>query len=126
MRLAAGEPIGTELVAAVAPLAARKQWLADHLQTRGRVLVDAGAARAVRAEGKSLLAIGVAQVDGEFARGDVVGCVDPDGCEFARGLINYGSQDCRQIARRPSSQIESILGFVSEPELIHRDNLVVL
>jgi len=80
----------------------------------------------VRAGGKSLLPIGVAEVQGEFARGDVVACIDPDGCEFARGLVNYASHESRLIARRASNQIEAILGFVTEPELIHRDNLVVL
>ncbi|HUN91220.1 MAG TPA: glutamate 5-kinase [Burkholderiaceae bacterium] len=126
LRLARGEAIGTELSAEMAPLAARKQWLADHLQTRGQVVVDAGAARALRGEGKSLLPIGVVDVRGEFARGDVVSCVDPDGREFARGLINYASRETRLIARRPSGAIEQVLGFVTEPELIHRDNLVVL
>jgi glutamate 5-kinase len=126
LRLARGEAIGTELSAAVAPLAARKQWLADHLQTRGAVVVDAGAMRALRDDGKSLLPIGVVDVRGEFARGDVVGCLDPDGREFARGLVNYASHETRLIARQPSSRIASTLGFVTEPELIHRDNLVVL
>ena len=126
VRLARGERIGTELVAAMAPLAARKQWLADHLQTRGSVIVDAGAMRALQVEGKSLLPIGVTEVRGEFARGDVVGCVDPQGREFARGLINYASHETRLIARKPSSQIAAALGFITEPELIHRDNLVVL
>ncbi len=107
-------------------LTARKQWLADHLQTRGRLVVDEGAARAVQRHGKSLLPIGVVQVQGEFARGDVVVCVDVDGREIARGLVNYTSGDARRIARRPSTEIEAILGFVEEAELIHRDNLVVL
>jgi len=126
LRLADGERIGTQLTAAVAPLAARKQWLADHLQTRGAVVVDAGAARALQVDGKSLLPIGVVEVRGEFARGDVIGCLDPDGREFARGLVNYASHETRLIARRASSQIAATLGFVTEPELIHRDNLVVL
>ncbi|MCS6944505.1 MAG: glutamate 5-kinase [Sutterellaceae bacterium] len=125
VRLARGERIGTELIASVPVLAARKQWLADHLQLKGRVVIDAGAARALRAEGKSLLPIGVLEVQGEFARGDVVACVDPEGHEVARGLVNYSSAETRLIARRPSSEIETVLGFIEEPELIHRDNMVL-
>jgi glutamate 5-kinase len=125
VRLAAGERIGTELAAATAVLTARKQWLADHLQLKGRVIIDAGAARALREDGKSLLPIGVVEVVGEFSRGDVIACVAPDGREVARGLANYGAAEARQIARKPSSEIESILGYFDEPELIHRDNLVV-
>ena len=126
LRLARGEGIGTCLLASTAVLTARKQWLADHLQTRGRLVVDQGAARAVHSQGKSLLPIGVVEVQGEFARGDVVACVDESGREIARGLVNYASGDARRIARRPSTEIETILGFVEEAELIHRDNLVVL
>jgi glutamate 5-kinase len=126
LRLAQGEHIGTLLVAATTPLAARKQWLADHLQVAGRLTVDDGAARALRSGGKSLLPIGVRSVDGEFERGAVVACVDPDGKEIARGLVNYGAQEARRIAGRPSSDIESVLGYLGELELIHRDNLVLL
>jgi glutamate 5-kinase len=125
-RLAAGEPIGTELVADHPTLAARKQWLADHVQLAGRILLDAGAVRAVVREGKSLLPIGVVGVEGAFQRGEVVGCVDPEGREIARGLVNYDAQEALRIMRKPSSDIESILGYVDEPELIHRDNLVLL
>jgi glutamate 5-kinase len=106
-------------------LTARKQWLADHLQLRGRVVIDAGAARALCSGGKSLLPIGVTEVLGEFARGDVIACVDGQGQEVARGLVNYSSAQARLIARRPTAQIEDILGFIEEPELIHADNLVV-
>ncbi len=126
IRLAAGEMLGTQLSAATAVLTARKQWLADHLQLKGRVTIDAGAARALATDRKSLLPIGVVDVRGEFARGDVIACVDPEGREVARGLANYSSDQTRRIARRPSSQIESVLGFVEERELIHRDNLVIL
>jgi glutamate 5-kinase len=126
LRLAGGEAIGTELGARLPVLTARKQWMADHLQLKGRLQVDAGAARALSREGKSLLPVGVVQVDGEFARGDVVSCVGPDGHEVARGLSNYSSAEARLIARKPSSEIEATLGFIEEPELIHRDNLVVL
>ena len=126
VRLAQGEPIGSLLTAGAAPLAARKQWLADHLTLRGRVTLDAGAARALLRDGKSLLPIGVTAVSGEFQRGEVVGCVDASGREIARGLANYSADEARKIMRRPSGEIESILGYVDEPELIHRDNLVVL
>ena len=125
-RLAAGESIGTCLVAELAPIAARKQWLADQLQTRGRLMLDAGAIRVLLEQGKSLLPIGVTGAEGEFERGDLVSCVSDDGQEIGRGLVNYGINDVRRIMRRPSSEIESILGFVEEPELIHRDNLILL
>jgi glutamate 5-kinase len=125
-RLAAGEPLGTALIAETQPLAARKQWLADHVQLAGRLTLDAGAARALIREGKSLLPIGVVAVDGVFERGEVVGCFDADGRELARGLVNYGAADTTRILRRPSAEIEAILGYVDEPELIHRDNLVLL
>jgi len=125
-RLAAGEAIGSELVAAMQTLAARKQWLADHVQLAGRLQLDAGAVRALAREGKSLLPIGVVAVDGAFQRGEVVGCFGPDGREVARGLVNYDAAEASRILRRPSSEIESILGYVDEPELIHRDNLVLL
>lgn len=126
VRLAAGESIGTLLVPNATPLAARKQWLADHLQIAGRFIVDAGAAVALRSGGKSLLPIGVSRVEGDFDRGAVVACVSPEGIEVARGLSNYGAQEARRIAGRASTEIESILGYVDEPELIHRNNLVVL
>ena len=125
-RLAEGEAIGTALVAEAVSLAARKQWLADHVQLAGRLSLDAGAVRALVRDGKSLLPIGVVAVVGEFERGEVVGCFDPEGREVARGLANYGAQETARILRRPSSEIESILGYVDEPELIHRDNLVLL
>jgi glutamate 5-kinase len=107
-------------------LAARKQWLADHLQLAGKLRLDAGAVRALVRDGKSLLPIGVVGVDGAFERGEVVGCYGPDGREVARGLVNYGSQEAARIARKASSEIEAVLGYVDEPELIHRDNLVLL
>ena len=116
---------GTLLVARTAKLAARKQWMADHLQLRGAVVVDAGAAEKLRGEGKSLLPIGVIEVSGEFVRGDVIAVREPGGAEIARGLANYSSAEARLIARKPSSQIEAQLGYANEPELIHRDNLVV-
>jgi glutamate 5-kinase len=126
VRLARGERIGTLLAAQTVPLAARKQWLADHLAVSGRVRLDAGAVKALVRDGKSLLPIGVTEVAGEFQRGEVVACLDPAGREVARGLANYSSAEARQIIRRPSGEIEAILGYVDEPELIHRDNLVLL
>ncbi|NJD25807.1 MAG: glutamate 5-kinase [Betaproteobacteria bacterium] len=124
IRLAAGEPVGTLLVSETQPLAARKQWLADHLQLAGRLQLDAGAVDALKA-GKSLLPIGVSAIDGEFERGAVVACVGPDGREVARGLANYGSGESRRIARKATAEIEAILGYIDEPEIIHRDNLIV-
>jgi len=126
VRLAQGERIGTLLTARTAPIAARKQWLADHLTVSGCLRLDAGAVRALVRDGKSLLPIGVVEVTGEFARGEIVGCLDPGGREVARGLVNYSAEETRRILRRPSGEIESVLGYVDEPELIHRDNLVLL
>jgi glutamate 5-kinase len=125
IRLAAGESIGTHLDARTPKLAARKQWMADHLQMRGSVNVDEGAVIKLRDEGKSLLPIGVVEVTGEFARGDVIAVRSPTGAEIARGLANYSAAEARLIARKPSSQIEGLLGYANEPELIHRDNLVL-
>jgi glutamate 5-kinase len=124
VRLMQGEAIGTRFVAQTPRLAARKKWMADHLQLRGAVVLDAGAVTALMAQGRSLLPIGVTEVRGEFDRGELVAILDPDGRELARGLVNYASNDARRILRKPSSQIESVLGFFEEPELIHRDNLV--
>lgn len=125
LRLAAGEAIGTALVAATQKLAARKQWMADHLQLRGSVVIDDGAAQKLRREGKSLLPIGIVEVRGEFHRGDVVAVRDAAGGEVARGLANYSSAEARLIARQPSSEIGRLLGYIAEPEMIHRDNLVL-
>jgi glutamate 5-kinase len=124
LRLSQGESIGTALIARTAKQAARKQWMADHLQLRGGVTVDAGAAQKLRTEGKSLLPIGVVAVDGEFLRGDVIAVRDAEGQAIARGLANYSAAETRLIARKASSQIEATLGYTAEPELIHRDNLV--
>jgi glutamate 5-kinase len=125
-RLAAGEPIGSQLLAQTAQLTARKQWMADHLQTVGKVTLDLGAVQKLTTEGKSLLPIGVTEVTGEFGRGDVITCADPSGRPIARGISNYSSSEARRIMRRPSGEIGAILGFVEEPELIHRDNMVLL
>lgn len=126
VRLAEGEAIGTQLTAQTARLTARKQWMADHLKTAGQVTLDTGAVQKLLSEGKSLLPIGVTAVGGEFGRGDVITCVDPDGTPVARGMSNYASTEVRRIMRKPSSEIASILGYVEEVELIHRDNLVLL
>ena len=126
LRLAQGEAIGTTLLAETPTLAARKQWLADHLQVRGIISLDAGAVKALAQEGKSLLPIGAIALSGEFERGAVVACIDTNGKEIARGLINDSADETRKILRKPSSEIETILGYVDELELIHRDNLVML
>jgi glutamate 5-kinase len=125
IRLSVGESIGTLLIAQTQKTQARKQWIADHLQMRGAVVVDAGAALKVVSEGKSLLPIGMQQVDGEFSRGDVIAVRDVAGNEIARGLANYASAEARLICKKPSSEIERILGYAAEPEMLHRDNLVL-
>ncbi len=126
VRLMQGEAIGTHLIAQTAPLAARKQWLQDHLQTTGQFILDDGAASKLVNEGKSLLPIGVVDVLGEFGRGAAVTCLNQSGVAVARGLTNYSSSDARRIRRHASSEIAGILGFIEESELIHRDNLVLL
>lgn len=124
-RLASGEPIGTELRAVLPVRSARQRWLANHLRLRGRVTLDAGAVRALTQGHRSLLPIGVIAVEGDFERGDVVACVDEHGVECGRGLINYSSADTVRILRQPSARIAEILGHLSDPELIHRDNMIV-
>jgi glutamate 5-kinase len=126
IRLANGELIGTHLQAQQMKMAARKQWMADHLQVRGKLTLDAGAAKALSEDGKSLLPVGVVAVTGEFERGEVVSCLNPHGKEIARGLVNYTAAETALILKRPSTEIEGILGYVDEAELIHRDNLVLL
>lgn len=126
LRLARGEAIGTLLLATTHKKQARKTWIADHLQLRGAVTVDAGAVVKLRGEGKSLLPIGITAVEGDFARGDVIAVRDPAGSEIARGLANYASGEARLLCRKPSSEIERLLGYVAEPEMIHRTNLVVM
>jgi glutamate 5-kinase len=125
-RIGAGEAVGTLLTPAQGPEAARKQWLAGHLQVRGRLTLDAGAVRALRDQGKSLLAVGVKGVHGTFRRGEVVACVDEQWSEVARGLINYDAEETARIMGQPSSRFEEILGYLEEKELIHRDNLVLV
>jgi glutamate 5-kinase len=124
-KIVRGEAIGTFLVPDVSPLLARKRWLAGQLKLKGTLRLDDGAVKVLKDSGKSLLPIGVTAVEGEFSRGELVVCVDADGKEVARGLVNYGADETRLIMRQPSSQIEKLLGYVDEPELIHRDNLVL-
>ncbi len=125
-RVLAGEPIGTYLKPAEERMAARKRWLADQMQVRGRLRLDAGAVKVLREAGRSLLPVGVQAVEGVFRRGELVACIDPGGQEVARGLANYGSEEAAKILGKASSQIEAILGYVDEPELIHRDNMVLV
>ncbi len=125
-RVYQGEPIGTLLLANDTPLLARKQWLAGHLQMKGELVLDAGAATVLKNKGSSLLAVGVKSISGHFSRGDMVVCRDESGQEIARGLINYNSDEASRIKGHATSKIASILGYVDEPELIHRDNLIVI
>jgi len=125
-RLLEGESLGTLLRPDHAPLAARKRWLAGQLQVRGTLTLDPGAVRVLRSQGSSLLPVGVKQVQGAFKRGDMVVCVDEQGARVAKGLINYSSVDAARLVGQPSQRIAEILGYMEAPELIHRDNLVVL
>ncbi len=125
LKIMAGESVGTLLNAGQAPLVARKQWLAGMLKLQGSVALDAGAVRVLRESGRSLLPVGVQGVNGVFQRGDLVACLDPGGREVARGLTNYSAEETRQIAGQPSRDIERILGYCGDDELIHRDNLVL-
>ncbi|HSG11127.1 MAG TPA: glutamate 5-kinase [Gammaproteobacteria bacterium] len=124
-RIAADDTLGTRLYPTREPLAARKQWLAGQLQVRGRLQLDEGASRVLHTSGSSLLPVGVVAVEGHFDRGDLVACIDPDGREIARGLVNYNTADAARIAGQASNRIEELLGYIDEPELIHRDNLVL-
>ncbi len=125
LRLTQGEAIGTLLIAQTAKNQARKRWMADHLQMRGYVTIDAGASVKVREEGKSLLPIGMTAVQGEFSRGDVIAIKSPDGLEIARGLTNYSSLEARLICKKKSGEFEKLLGYTGEPEMVHRTNLVL-
>ncbi len=125
LRLSAGESIGTLLIAPTRKTQARKQWMVDHLQLRGSVTVDDGAVSKLRADGSSLLPIGMTAVEGDFSRGEVIAIRATDGAEVARGLANYASAEARLLCRKPSSAIEGLLGYLAEPEMVHRDNLVL-
>jgi glutamate 5-kinase len=126
IRLSQGEMIGTHLESKQLKVAARKQWLADHLQLRGKLVLDDGAIEALKKEGKSLLPIGVTKVEGDFDRGEVVVCEDAEGREIARGLINYNATETKKIMGKPTNAIENLLGYIDQPSLIHRDNLILL
>ena len=125
-RVAAGAELGTLLRPSQSPLVARKQWLAVQLQVKGRLHLDAGAVRALRAAGKSLLPVGVTAIEGKFSRGDLVACLDPNGTEVARGLVNYDTEQALLLIGKTTRRIEAMLGQVDDPELIHRDNLVLV
>ncbi len=125
-RVAAGAELGTLLRPSQSPLVARKQWLAVQLQVKGRLHLDAGAVRALRAGGKSLLPVGVTAIEGKFSRGDLVACLDPNGTEVARGLVNYDTEQALLLIGKTTRRIEAMLGQVDDPELIHRDNLVLV
>lgn len=125
VRLVDGHALGTLLIAQTQKKQARKQWMADHLQLRGAVTVDAGAAAKLREEGKSLLPIGMTAVEGDFSRGDVIAVRDEAGAEIARGLANYAAAEARLLCRKPSSEFEKLLGYTAETEMVHRDNLVL-
>jgi glutamate 5-kinase len=124
-RVFAGEDLGTLLLSGQRPIAARKKWLAGQLQLRGKLQLDDGAVRVLRQQGRSLLPVGVVAVSGQFARGDLVMCVDAEGNEVARGLVNYNTEDARKLLGLSSARIAEALGYIAEPELIHRDNLLI-
>jgi len=126
LKLLNGETVGTHLRADINPIAARKQWLANHIQVYGKIFVDSGAARALQLNGKSLLPVGVTAIEGNFERGAIVTCMAQDGTEIARGLVNYSAAESRRIAGKSSIDLEAILGYLGEPEIIHRDNLVLM
>ncbi|MAK43567.1 MULTISPECIES: glutamate 5-kinase [Spongiibacter] len=125
-RALSGEALGTLLLAKEPPMTARKKWLAGQLRLRGSVVVDDGAARVLRQQGRSLLSVGVVAARGQFERGDLVSCIDAEGREVARGLVNYRADEVVRIAGKPTAEIAEILGYLAEPELIHRDNMVVM
>ena len=125
VRLTQGEAIGTLLVAQTQKQQARKQWMADHLQLRGSVTIDDGAVSKLKGEGSSLLPIGMTGVAGDFSRGEVIAILDGQGQEVARGLVNYAAAEARLLCRKPSSQMAELLGYAAEPEMVHRDNMVL-
>lgn len=125
-KIISGHQVGTHLIPDINPIAARKQWLAGQLQIKGKIIIDEGAANILKTAGKSLLAVGVKSVTGEFSRGDLVSCITHDGKEIARGLINYNAAESKIIAGKVSDEFESLIGYSDEAELIHRDNLVLI
>ncbi len=125
-RVLGGELLGTLFTPDLEPMVARKRWLAGHLQLRGKLTLDAGAVRVLRESGRSLLAVGVKAVEGRFLRGEMVSCIDEQGKEVARGLVNYSAEETHKLMGQPSNRIQSLLGYVGEEELIHRDNLILV
>lgn len=125
-QIISGQNLGTYLIPNIAPLAARKQWLAGQLQVKGTLVLDKGAINSLKHAGKSLLAVGVKSLNGDFYRGDLVSCLSEEGTEVARGLINYSASDSKKILGKPSSEFENLLGYADDSELIHRDNLVII
>ncbi len=126
MKILNGESVGTLFIPDNEPMLARKQWLASHFQVAGKVVLDDGAVNVLKAAGRSLLPVGVKDVIGRFSRGEIVACISTDGVEIARGLVNYNSYETNKIKGHPTRDLESILGYIDEPELIHRDNLVLV
>jgi glutamate 5-kinase len=126
LQIAGGDAPGTLLLPSQDTMAARKQWLASQLKVKGRLILDAGAERVLCESGRSLLAVGVTAVEGNFNRGELVSCVGPEGREVARGLVNYGAEESCKIMGQSSDRIEALLGYVDEPELIHRDDLILI
>lgn len=124
--VAANNYTGTTISPTIEPLNARKQWIANQLQLSGSLQLDSGASHVIRSGGASILAVGVVSVQGDFKRGDLIACIDSDGKEIARGLVNYSAQETCKIQGKDSRQIEEILGYIDEPELIHRDNLALV
>lgn len=125
-RIIGGELLGTLFTPDLEPMVARKRWLAGHLQLRGKLILDAGAVRVLRDSGRSLLAVGVKAVEGRFLRGEMVSCVDEQGQEVARGLVNYSAEETAKLMGQPTSRIQELIGYVDEEELIHRDNLILV
>jgi glutamate 5-kinase len=125
-RVFGGELLGTLFTPDLEPMVARKRWLAGHLQLRGKLTLDAGAVRVLRESGRSLLAVGVKAVEGRFLRGEMVSCIDEQGREVARGLVNYSAEETAKLMGQPTSRIQELIGYVDEEELIHRDNLILV
>ena len=125
-KVMSGLDLGTYFLPDIEPLVARKRWLAGQLQVKGQLVLDAGAVKVLQRDGKSLLAVGVKEVIGQFERGELVSCINEGGIEVARGLVNYGKMDAQLIAGKSSSEFELILGYSDDSEMIHRDNMVLI
>jgi glutamate 5-kinase len=125
-RLMQAELLGTWLQPEQERLVARKQWLAGHLKARGTLTLDKGAVKALKSGGSSLLPVGVKDASGDFTRGEMVVCVSEVGEIVARGLVNYSVAESLKLLGKPSSKIGEVLGYEGEPELIHRDDLVIV